>query len=569
MSIDVENLHHRRAVRRWERVSVGDMLERLTWSCPDKEAIVGWEGAYAYPEHNRVTYRAADELANRFANALGERGLSQGDRVLLFCENSVEAYIAKIGIAKAGLVCAPVNPMMAPDVVAYLIRLVEPRLSVVDAELWPKAEPAFGAAGLRPDVTIPIGGDAIPGSVSFADFIRSSPATEPDVEAHADDIWEILFTSGTTSMPKGVMLSHNYSYMSAYSFALSLTRGVHLECDLKLCSFLPVIYHVADQIFSLPAFLAGGTLVIGRQPRPESIADAVTREGVTALWAGSPQFVNAFTDRLVQDRFAYDPRSLKVIVYGWSALSPGTAASLKQLCGDDLVLLEIFGQTEAISCHRFWPDKWPETYRRSAPAVNYVGVPNPLLAAVAVDDGGRMLRGSPGVPGEMVYRSPAVTAGYYRDDAATRDAFRSGWFHSGDSCVYDDDDLAIMVDRYKDIVKSGGETVSTLRVEAVLLQHPAVQRAAVVGLPHERWGEAVTGIVVLRPDRDAKQDELIAHCRERLAGFETPKSIVFVDDLPQTVGGKVLKYRLRESFADLYAAAAEEARRPGGGAADS
>lgn len=569
MSIDVENLHHRRAIRRWERVSVGDVLERVTWSYPDKEAIVGWDGAYAYPEHGRLSYRAADELANRFANALRERGLSQGDRVLLFCENSVEAYLAKVGIAKAGLVCAPVNPMMAPDVVAYLISLVEPRLSVVDAELWPRARPAFEVAGLRPDVTIPIGGEAVAGSVSFADFVRGRQATEPDVQIHADDIWEILFTSGTTAMPKGVMLSHNYSYMSAYSFALSLTRGVHLECDLKLCSFLPVIYHVADQIFTLPAFLAGGTLVIGRRPLPDSIAEAVTREGVTALWAGSPQFVNAFTDRLLRDRFAYDPRSLRVVVYGWSALSPGTAASLKQLCGDELVLLEIFGQTEAISCHRFWPDKWPETYRRSAPAVNYVGVPNPLLAAVAMDDGGRMLRGSPGVAGEMVYRSPAVTAGYYRDEAATRAAFRSDWFHSGDSCVYDEDGLAIMVDRYKDLVKSGGESVSTLRVEAILLQHPAVQRAAVVGLPHERWGEAVTAIVVLRAGQDVTREELIAHCREKLAGFETPKSVVFVDDLPETVGGKVLKYRLRETFADLYRDAAAREPQPSAEAADS
>jgi acyl-CoA synthetase (AMP-forming)/AMP-acid ligase II len=155
-----------------------------------------------------------------------------------------------------------------------------------------------------------------------------------------------------------------------------------------------------------------------------------------------------------------------------------------------------------------------------------------------------------------VYRSPAVTAGYYRDRPATEHAFRHGWFHSGDSCVYDADGLRIMVDRYKDIVKTGGENVSSLRVEAVLHQHPAVRKAAVIGLPHDRWGEAVTAVVIPAPARGAGPAdlaaELIAFCRDRLAGFETPKGVLFVDALPETVGGKVLKYQLRAQFADTY-----------------
>jgi acyl-CoA synthetase (AMP-forming)/AMP-acid ligase II len=156
------------------------------------------------------------------------------------------------------------------------------------------------------------------------------------------------------------------------------------------------------------------------------------------------------------------------------------------------------------------------------------------------------------MPGEAVYRSPVVMAGYYRDPAATAEAFRSGWFHSGDSCTYDDAGLRIMVDRYKDIVKTGGENVSSIRVEAVLGQHPDVLKAAVIGLPHGRWGEAVTAIVVLRPDALVSPDALVTWCRQRLAGFETPKRVVVVDGLPETVGGKVLKYRLRAEFAGTY-----------------
>ena len=154
-----------------------------------------------------------------------------------------------------------------------------------------------------------------------------------------------------------------------------------------------------------------------------------------------------------------DARSLKVIVYGWAALPPATLASMKQHCGEDLLVFEIFGQTESISCHRFWPDRWPRC-TRAPPQQNYVGVPSPVLASTVLDTEGQDLSSSPGTPGEAVYRSPSMMSGYYRDEAATREAFRSGWFHSGDSCVYDDEGLRVMLDRYKDIVKTGGENVS-------------------------------------------------------------------------------------------------------------
>jgi acyl-CoA synthetase (AMP-forming)/AMP-acid ligase II len=169
-----------------------------------------------------------------------------------------------------------------------------------------------------------------------------------------------------------------------------------------------------------------------------------------------------------------------------------------------------------------------------------------------MDPFGRDLSAAPGVAGEAVYRSPAMTSGYYRDEAATRDAFRFGWFHSGDSCAYDDDGLRIMLDRYKDIIKTGGENVSSLRVEAVLNQHPGVDKAVVIGLPHDRWGEAVTAVVVRRPGSAPTSEEIITFCRTALAGYETPKDVLFVGTLPETVGGKVLKYKLRASHSRHY-----------------
>jgi acyl-CoA synthetase (AMP-forming)/AMP-acid ligase II len=552
---DVENLFERRADNRWERVCAGDLFERNVWSRPDHEALVGMPGAFVDPAYERMTYRQADEAANRFANGLLARGLGRGDRVLLVCENTIEAYIAKIAIGKAGMVVVPVNPSLAEDVIHHLVERCAPRFAMVDAELWPRVGKALAGAGLAVDVTIPIGGEVIEGSISHADFVRDQPTTEPDVTVHGDDIWQILFTSGTTAMPKGVMQSHTYAYFAAYSFALTLTRGIPHEQDLRLCTFLPAIYHVTDLCLTLPAFVCGGTLILGRRPDPHGAAIAVTREGATAYYPGSSQMLRAFAEMVHSDPMAYSARTVKVIPFAWSNIPPGLATMLQDLCGPDVHLFEIFGQTESITCHRFHLERNADKYRRHAPHVNYVGTPSPALASAVWDEEGNDLRDQPGVQGEAVYRSPGITAGYYKDRAATEQAFRGGWFHSGDTCVYDEEGDRVMQDRSKDIVKSGGENVSSLRVEAVLQGHPAVARAAVIGVKHERWGEAVTALVILGgAERGAgpSEAELIAFARQRLAGFELPKKIIFVEDFPVTVGGKVLKYKLRAQYENLY-----------------
>ncbi|WP_284740066.1 AMP-binding protein [Amycolatopsis sp. RTGN1] len=543
--IDVETLRGRRAVHRWERTSVGDVFERLTWSRPDQVAISAAEGACGEAQFASVTYREADQAANRLAHALAAEGLVPGDRVLLFCENTVEAFLAKIGIAKAGMVAVPLNPGLAPDVLDHLVRLTEPRLAIVDAELWPRLA---GVSGVRVGATITVGGGPVAGTPSFGEFLDGQPATEPDVEIHGDDIFQLLFTSGTTALPKGVMLSHSYAHLAGLNFALSLTRGLRHETDLRVCTFLPMIYHVGDALFTYSTFLAGGTLVLGRRPVPGPVAATLAESRATAVWAGSPQFVAALADAVDADP-SLDLTSLTTLVYGWGALAPALLRRLEAHAAPGFVTVGIFGQTEAIACHRFWPSAWPEVHARTAPAMNYVGVPSGLLASDVVDELGEPVRG---VPGEAVYRSPVMTAGYYRDEEATRTAFRGGWFHSGDSAVVDEAGLRVMVDRYKDIVKSGGENVSSMRVEAVLHQHPAVLRAAVIGLPHEHWGEAVTAVVVPRSGAEPAAAELIAFCREHLAGYETPKAVVFSDELPETVGGKILKYKLRERHSGLY-----------------
>jgi acyl-CoA synthetase (AMP-forming)/AMP-acid ligase II len=171
------------------------------------------------------------------------------------------------------------------------------------------------------------------------------------------------------------------------------------------------------------------------------------------------------------------------------------------------------------------------------------------MAATIFDEEGNDLRGQTGKAGEAVFRSPVMFSGYYRDREATEEALRGGWFHSGDSFVFGEQETRLMIDRYKDIVKTGGENVSSIRVDAVLQRHPAVARAAVVGMPDARWGEAVTACIIPAPGHALDPDELLAFARERLAGYETPKRVVTVSEFPTTVGGKILKYKLRAELA--------------------
>ena len=396
-------------------------------------------------------------------------------------------------------------------------------------------------------VTIEIGGTA-PRGASFTDWVDGRPTDEVDVTIHGDDIWALLFTSGTTSMPKASMTAHSYSYLSAYVYAMSFTRGLRYETDLVLATFLPITYHCGHNATLMPAWMSGGTVVVGRRPDDAALADAVTQERVTAVWAGSPLWVEKLVQQ-AEERPEVDLSSVTVALFSWGAMRSDLLPRL-QTVAPHAQPLEVFGQTESQSCFRFWPQMQPDRAAEAVAGTNHVGLPTPILAADVHDPEGNSLVGEPGEAGEAVYRSPLITQGYYRNLEATEEAFRDGWFHSGDSCRYVEDGARdqVMVDRIKDVVKSGGENVSSLRVENVLAEHPAVARAAVVGMPDDKWGELVTAVVIPAPGAALDVDELKAWARQRLAGYETPKQVVVVDAFPETVGGKVRKHQLREQL---------------------
>ncbi|MEQ9642236.1 MAG: AMP-binding protein [Alphaproteobacteria bacterium] len=547
MSIDVESFTNRRNDQRWNRVAVGDIIERVTWSTPDKECIVATPDATVNPAHARVTYRQANDLINRVANGLLALGLPRAARVAMLCENSVEGWLTKIGIAKAGLVATPVNVMMAPDLITDALQRLETSGIVVDAWLWESLGPAVRAAGVERIMVV--GGEDGGDVPSFDDFIAGQPTTEPDITIHGDDIWEVLFTSGTTAKPKAAMISHTYSYFAGFNQVMAMNRGLDFDVDLRVATFTPMTFHIADHLMMFAPLLTGGTVILGRKPDGHMQAQALTKERVTCYWGGSPQFVEAMLRAVEETPQAYDLSSVTTMFFGWAPMAPGSLAALRRLCSPRFTPFALMGQTEAVPCHRFYIDQHLDTYLRHSPQQNHIGLPVPILASTVWDEDGNDLRDKPGVQGEAVYRSPAIFSGYYRDPAATEEALKGGWFHSGDAVMTDEHGLRIMVDRYKDMVKSGGENVSSIRVEAVLNQHPAIARAAVIGTPDDRWGEMVTACVIVADGAVLDEANVIAFARERLAGFETPKRLIVMESFPETVGGKVLKYKLRALLA--------------------
>ena len=544
MTIDVENFRNRRNNARWNRVSVGDVIERMTWNEPGKVAFIATPEATVDPAYARVTYSEANDVVNRVANALLALNLPRASRIAMLCDNSNEAWLAKVGVAKAGLVAAPINVMMASDVIAEALQRVGAQHAIVDQALWEPLEGTLAPANIRPIVSI--GGPPQARIPNFEEFMSEHGADEPDVEIHGDDIWQVLFTSGTTAKPKAVMISHTSTYMAAYSKALTMTRGLSHESEIRLGVFTPMVFHIGDQHCVFGPLVCGGTVIIGRKPQGPEMARAITDEKVTCLFGGSPQFVESLITEVQSKPEEYDLSSLGVMWFGWAPLAPASLAAFQELCGPQLKVYEMIAQTEAIAGHRFFIDRHLDMYLREAPAINHVGKPSPIMGATVMDETGQDLRDKPGVAGEAVYRTPAMFSGYYRDLEATQEAVRGDWFHSGDSFVYGQDQIRLMVDRYKDIVKSGGENVSSIRVESVLQQHPTVIRAAVIGLPDDRWGEMVTACILRTPNTQFEEKALIGFARERLAGFETPKRIVVMDEFPTTVGGKVLKYKLRQ-----------------------
>lgn len=508
------------------RVAIGDFLRRAARRGPDKTALIDHD--------RRLSYGALDAEVSRCAQALLSAGLQPGDRVASLCNNSLEFIVGMFGIHRAGMVWVPINTGLNVDDIRYILEHSESRYVLVDASLY--ARPELGTLlDSTPGRGLVLGGTAADGGfAAFAEALATQSADEPHVEIRDRDVAQIMYTSGTTGRPKGVMQSHLSVVMAALANAveIGITRKDVANCMMPL-------FHCAQHSFLCTFLVAGAMVVVQRGFEAEALLDAIERENITFLFA-LPLMYQAMLDHPSRPR-----RNLSSLRLCFYAMAPMAETLLRRLITEFCPNFTLgSGQTEMYPMTALFR---PEDQLRCFGS--YWGIGSVLDDIGIMDDAGKLL--PPGEVGEIVHRGPNVMEGYYKNPQATAEARAFDWHHTGDLGLIENGQL-MFKDRKKDMIKTGGENVPSIKVETTLLRHPAVANAVAVGLPHPRWIEAVTAFVVLKPGMQANEAELIEHCKAHLGGFEVPKAIRFLDALPMTATGKIQKHPLRERYRDLY-----------------
>jgi long-chain acyl-CoA synthetase len=511
------------------RVAIGDILHRSARRFPDRIALTDGDKI--------ATYAEIEADANRFANYLLAQGLSPGDKISAICNNSIELVKTIFAIHRAGLVFVPVNTMLGIDDMRFILTHAEVRCVIVDDNLY--AQPACRAMLEERGVSLVAidlaGGAAATGLPTFTSACQGRSAVEPDVAFGDRDLAMIIYTSGTTSKPKGAMHGHLAVVMAAMSNAIEWS----LQREDGITGQLP-LFHCAGHVVLLSFFVVGGKVALMRGFDPAVTATRIARDGLT-LMVGLPAMYMALLDHPA--RKTHDLSRLRLCIYAMAPMSrPLLERCIAELCPNFTLTS---GQTE------MYPSTTASRPERQLLRFgNYWGEATVVNEAAIMDDEGNLM--APGEIGELVHRGPNVTLGYYKDPEATAAVRKFGWHHTGDLALIDEHGEVLFIDRKKDMIKSGGENVSSIKVEETLLAHPAVLNAAAVGLPHPQWSEAVCAFVKLRPGSNADEALLVEHCRKTLGGFQIPKLIKILDDMPMTATGKLRKVELRQQFRDHF-----------------
>ncbi|HEY4280186.1 MAG TPA: AMP-binding protein [Conexibacter sp.] len=498
---------------------VPDLLAHASRRYPDKRCVaVGGR---------ELTFAAADARAARFAALLHARGVGDGRRVALLALNELEYLEIRVGAQRAGAILVPLNYRLSEPELKALLEDCEPDLLIVSPEYADLGE-RVGAAELL------VLGDG--GSYAAA-LSAAAPLPRPDGLA-AEQAGLICYTSGTTSRPKGVLLSNWALHATTMQMAQEIGAtpyGVYLAAN--------PLFHIGHTVGFAFAY-CGGTHLQLRKFDADAYLELLTAGAFT-----HGQLVPAMIQTLLERTADARGGALQRLLYGAAPMAPELASRTLAAWGCELV--NGYGSTEAMGISMLPPEDHDP--QRRPHLLASVGRSSPGMTARVIDEEGR--DAPAGAVGEVIARGPNLMSGYWRNDDATAAALRDGWMHTGDLGYRDDDGYLFLVDRRNDKIVTGGENVYPTEVEHALAEHPAVREAAVVGVANPRWGEQVTAVVVTR-DGFADDAALIAHCRTRLAGYKTPKQVVFAAELPRTSTGKLLRRELRQQLAAATAAPA-------------
>ncbi len=515
------------------RVCVGDALTRSASMFPTRAAIID-RGVV-------IRYHELDDAAEALGASLLRLGVAPHEPVAMLTGNSWRTVATYFACAKAGVVAMPINVQLSATDIAWIIADAGARVAVVDTT-FTSVVAALHDTLSELEVVI-VDGDVastgLPTARAWSDLATRRDQSRVEVMIEDRDIVQCLYTSGTTSRPKGVLVSHVSVFVAGMTDAFAMEHRWGSTWSV-LVNVLPLFHTTALNTLCLPVLFTGGTVVLPGPFDAATVLDTIERERATHLML-LPMMWSAVVEE--QRRTARDVSSVIRAVYAMAPMSRELLDRVDATFPNAAVILGS-GQTEVVPATVL---QWPE-HRWSASESWGPSVPSVLTRCLDVE--GNVL--GPDMVGEIAYRGAHVASGYWNNRDANAAAFAQGWFHSGDLGRVDADGVVWFTDRLKDVIKSGGENVSSVDVERVVSTAPGVRECSIVGVPDAYWGEAVCAVVV--PDDTVGREELatrvIAYAKEHLAGFQVPKSVVVMDELPRTATGKVRKHDVRDHLRD-------------------